>query len=207
LREVLDAAALVFYERGYESASIQDIAESLGMLKGSLYYYIESKEDLLFHILEDAHDQARENIARAKAVEGDALQRIRAFVTAHLVFNASNIIRMGIAFHDLRSLSEDRRRLIIEARDEYDEFLRKLIRDGQKEGIICPDIDPRLAGFATFGMTNWIYQWYQPGGKTAAKSIANEFADIIVAGLACDRATHVPGHRRRFAALPGEAER
>src|SRR5688572_17942312 len=93
LGEVLDAAALVFYERGYESASIQDIAESLGMLKGSLYYYIESKEDLLYQILKDVHVEVLENIEKANAVEGDAMQRIRAFVTSHLVFNANNIVK------------------------------------------------------------------------------------------------------------------
>src|SRR5438093_6121381 len=86
--EVLQAAARVFHEKGYESTSIQDIAEAVGILKGSLYYYIRSKEDLLYEILQAVHEDALANIRRVDELEGDALQKLRAFVTAHFTFNA-----------------------------------------------------------------------------------------------------------------------
>jgi AcrR family transcriptional regulator len=201
--EVLEAAARVFHEKGYESTSIQDIAEAVGILKGSLYYYIRSKEDLLYEIIKAVHEDALANVRFVDEMEGDPLQKMRAFVTTHLVFNAENLTKMGVFFHDFRSLSGERRATIVEARDIYDELVRRLIREGQQEDMICPDIDPKSVTFAIMGALNWIYQWYKPDGKLSANVIAEEFADFVVAGIACTPATHRPGHRSAVGALPG----
>ena len=69
-QEILEAAAGVFHEKGYKATSIQDIADAVGILKGSLYYYIRSKEDLLNEILQDVHQHAIANISRLDEVEG-----------------------------------------------------------------------------------------------------------------------------------------
>jgi AcrR family transcriptional regulator len=201
-QEVLEAAARVFHEKGYESTSIQDIAEAVGILKGSLYYYIRSKEDLLYEILQGVHEDALANIRRLDDVEGDALEKIRAFVTLHLTFNAENLTKMGVFFHDFRSLGPERRQLIVEARDLYDALLRDLIRQGQKEQIVCPELDPKLAALGVMGMLNWIYQWYIPRGDRSVEQIADEFSSLVVAGLACTPATHTPGHRSLLGVLP-----
>jgi len=201
--EVLEAAARVFHEKGYESTSIQDIAEAVGILKGSLYYYIRSKEDLLYEIIKAVHEDALANIRFVDEMEGDPLQKMRAFVTTHLVFNAENLTRMGVFFHDFRSLSGERRATIVEARDVYDELVRRLIREGQKENVICPDIDPKSVSFAIMGSLNWIYQWYKPEGRLSANTIAEEFADLVVAALACTPAAHQPGHRSAVGVLHG----
>jgi len=205
-QEILEAAARVFHEKGYESTSIQDIADSVGILKGSLYYYITSKEDLLFEIIQGVHEEALKNLDRTAAVEGDALQKIRAFVVIHFTYNALNLVKMAVFFQDFRSLNGERRQVIVEERDLYDNFLRDLIRQGQDEGIVCPDIEPKLAAITVLGMLNWIYHWYRPGGELSASEIANTYADFVVAGLACDRSTHRPGHRREFAPLPPGVE-
>jgi TetR/AcrR family transcriptional regulator, cholesterol catabolism regulator len=197
--EVLDAAARVFHEKGYESTTIQEIAEAVGILKGSLYYYVQSKEDLLYEILESVHAEALLNVERIESMEGDALQKTRAFVTSHILFNAENLMKMGVFLHDFRSLSPERRRTIVEERDSYDGFLRRLLHQGQEEGTVCPDLDPKLVSLAALGMMNWIYQWYQPSGSRAASDIAGEFADLLIAGVACDPASHRPGHRRELA--------
>jgi hypothetical protein len=109
---------------------------------------------------------------------------------------------MGVFFHDFRSLSGERRSSIVEARDVYDELVRRLIRDGQAQKIICPDIDPKAVTFAIMGSLNWIYQWYKPGGRLSASAVAEEFADLIVTGIACTPATHKPGHRSSVGAAP-----
>jgi AcrR family transcriptional regulator len=200
--EILEAAARVFHEKGYEATSIQDIADAVGILKGSLYYYIDSKEDLLYEILERAHEEALQNVEQVSEVEGGALARIRAFVELHLAFNARNLVRMGVFFHDFRSLGDERLAVILEARRSYERFLRELIRDGQAEQVVCPDVDPKLAAVAILGMTNWIYHWYSPDGERSAAEIARVFGDLAVAGLACSPAEHEPGHRSGLGALP-----
>ena len=203
-QEVLDAAARVFHERGYESSSIQDIAEDLGILKGSLYYYIRSKEDLLDEILWDVHEKALANIQRLDEMEGDTLQKIRAFVTLHIVFNLENLVTMGVFYHDFRSLGDERRARIVQARDIYDGMLRDLINVGQTEGLVCPDVDPKLGAMAILGMSNWVYHWYKPRGRLKPAEVADDFADLVLAGLACDKASHRKGHRSKLGALPAD---
>jgi AcrR family transcriptional regulator len=200
-QEILEAAARVFHEKGYESTSIQDIADAVGILKGSLYYYIRSKEDLLYEIIQGIHEGALANVERIDSMDGNALQKIRAFVVAHLTFMAQNPVKMGVFFHDFRSLGDERRREIIAARDIYDRRLRGLIEQGKKEGVICPDVDPKVAALAAMGSMNWLYQWYRPGGRQSVPQIAAGFADFIVAGLACTPTTHRPGHRSDAGAL------
>jgi TetR/AcrR family transcriptional regulator, cholesterol catabolism regulator len=205
-QEILEAAARVFHEKGYESTSIQDIADAVGILKGSLYYYITSKEDLLFEIIQGVHEEALKNLERTSDLEGDALEKIRAFVVVHMTHNATNLVKMAVFFQDFRSLRGERREIIVQERDLYDNFLRDLIRQGQKDGLVCVDIDPKLAAITVLGMMNWIYQWYRPDGEFSATEIADAYGDFVVAGLACNRATHRPGHRRQFAPLPAGLE-
>jgi AcrR family transcriptional regulator len=202
--EIVEIAARVFHEKGYESTSVQEVAEAVGILKGSLYYYIDSKEDLLFEIIRNVHESARKNIDRTRELGGDPLQQIRLFVTRHLTFNAEHLVGMGVFFRDFRSLSGGHRETILAYRDEYDRFLRSLISDARAAGVVCPDIDPKFAALALLGMTNWIYQWYKPDGPKGVSELAQTFADIAVAGIACDPKSHTPGHRGQLAALPLE---
>jgi AcrR family transcriptional regulator len=201
-QEILEAAAGVFHEKGYKATSIQDIADAVGILKGSLYYYITSKEDLLFEILQDVHQQGLQNLERIDKVAGTPLQKIRAFVTVHVTHNAENLVKMAVFFHDFRSLSPERREIIVAERDLYDKHLRALISAAQKDGSVCPDLDPKLSSIEILGMMNWIYHWYRPGGGLSVSALAESMADFVVAGLACDPSTHKPGHRAKLAPLP-----
>lgn len=195
--EILDVAARVFHDKGYDATTIQDIADEVGILKGSIYYYISSKEDLLFELLEYVHQAALKAVLEAVERDGDPLQKIHAFVETLSAFNAENRVRMGILLHDFRSLSEPRRREIVRARDRYDRMLRKLIAEGQEQGIICPDIDAKLAALAVMGMINTIYQWYRPQGGQKAQAIGAFYADFVVRALACDPESHAAGHPGR----------
>jgi TetR/AcrR family transcriptional regulator, cholesterol catabolism regulator len=201
-QEIVDAAARVFHEKGYESTSIQDIADEVGILKGSLYYYIESKEDLLYEILRSVHDEALQAIETAVEQETEPLDKIRAFITALVTYHTENLVRIGVFFHDFRSLRPERRVAIVRERDRYDRLLRTIIRQGQEDGTICVDVDPKFTALAILGMVNWMYQWYRPGGGRTARTIAQNYADIVTSGLECSPATHVPGHRHRAGAVP-----
>jgi AcrR family transcriptional regulator len=200
--EVVDAAARAFHEKGYEATSIQDIADGVGLLKGSVYYYISSKEDVLFELLQEAHHSAFQSVLEAIDFDGDPLQRLRAFVTALARYNADNAVRMGILLHDYRSLSEPRKRLILDQRDRYHEVLRALIEDGQDQGVVCAEIDPKLATLAVMGMINTIYQWYRPAGELGAEQISAAYADLATRALACSPQMHVAGHLDGLATLP-----
>ena len=195
-QEVLNVAAQVFHEKGYNSSSIQDIADGVGILKGSLYYWINSKEDLLYEILHGVHEEALAAVEEAVAAETETLAKLRAFIVALFSFHAKNLVRIGVFFSDFRSLSPERQEAIISERDRYDRLLRSLIEDGKAEGVVCPDLDPKVTALAILGMVNWIYQWYHPGGGRSGRAIAEDYGDFAVAAVACTPETHVEGHRR-----------
>src|SRR4051812_10581633 len=157
-REVLDAAARVFYERGYSDASVQDIADELGILKGSLYHYIDSKEDLLFRLLVDTHDEVQAILDEVVAIEGLApLERLRLYITKSVEFTTRNLARMAIYYHDFDQLSETRHKELTKKRHAHEQFVQGLIVEAQKAGDVAADVDPILTTNYLFGSMIWVY--------------------------------------------------
>lgn len=183
--EIIDTAAEIFRTKGYAATSIQDIADAVGMLKGSLYYYIDSKEDLLAAVIGEAHRRGMEWVELLEDTDGDALARLRAFVKAHIANVTANLVSTSVFFHEFRSLSGARRADIITKRDRYDTFLRELLEQGKREGAVCEDVDAKLTSMAILGMVNWVYHWYRPQGPSTPEEIGSAFADLVVGGLRC----------------------
>jgi TetR/AcrR family transcriptional regulator, cholesterol catabolism regulator len=181
--EVLAAATRVFHEKGYAATSIQDVADALGMLKGSLYYYIDSKEDLLFAIIEEVHRGTMERLEQWLQIDADTLTKLRAFLRWQVLTYCRDVEKVGVFLHDFRSLSEEHQQQILAERDRYDRSLRELIRTGQKEGVVAHDVDPKLAAMAIFGMMNWISTWWRPDGPNTPEELADQFTDLALAGI------------------------
>jgi AcrR family transcriptional regulator len=179
-QEIIDTAAEIFKRKGYEATSIQDVADAVDILKGSLYYYIKSKDDLLYEVIQEVHTRGLENLEVSQQVGEDALERLHAFVYRHIVFNANDLSKMTVFFHDFRSLSPDRRAEIVEERDRYDTYLRSLIEEGQNEGVFRKELDPKVAAFSILGAMNWLYQWYRPDGPKSIEEIAEDMASMAV---------------------------
>lgn len=179
-QEIIDTAAEIFKAKGYEGTSIQDVADAVDILKGSLYYYINSKDDLLYEVIQEVHARGLENLESSQQVGSNALERLHAFVKRHVTFNAANLTKMTVFFHDFRSLSADRRAEIVEERDEYDRYLRSLIAEGKKEGVFRKDVDPKLAAFSILGSINWLYHWYRDDGPNTIEEIAEGMATMAV---------------------------
>lgn len=194
-QELIDVAARIFHEKGYDATSIQDVAEALGILKGSIYYYINSKEDLLFEVVQEVHETALANMERLRKLDVEPLVKLRMFVEEHVKHIIDNLVKAAVFFHDYGSLNPERRQYIVRERDQYDRFLRKLIRDGQAKKVICPDVDPKLASFGVLGMMNWTYQWYHAGEQLSSNDVATGLADMVLASLECNPKTHRAGHR------------
>lgn len=187
LREIYDTAARIFHEKGYDGTSIQDVADAVGILKGSLYYYIDTKQDLLFGIIDEVHRDSLRSLEEWSAVDGDAETRLRAFIEGHVLANTRNITKIGVFFHDFRALDAERRARIVAERDHYDSYLRELIREGQRDGSFDPEVDAKLVGMGILGMMNWTYHWWRDDGPNTAAEVATEFADLIISGLASGR--------------------
>jgi TetR/AcrR family transcriptional regulator, cholesterol catabolism regulator len=181
--ELISTALDMFAERGYEHTSIEDIADRLGILKGSLYHYITSKEDLLVNIMSDGMARLQPVIDDIHALEEPPEAKLRIFLERYTVHAIEQRWMNRIFASDFRSLDRKNQRDIVAQRDEYDRFLTALIEDAQADGSVRPDIDARVTASAVFGMINSTYQWYKPSGPKTAAQLAELFRSILLDGL------------------------
>jgi AcrR family transcriptional regulator len=197
-REVLDGAALAFYSKGYDAASTQDIADAVGMLKGSLYYYVASKEEFLFEIISETHEGAIQAIAPAMNLKADTLDKLTAMIIRQVEYFASNQVYSTVFFREFRALSAEYRSAIDAKGDVYREIISSLLHVGRTDGTIRSDIQPRVMSIAIVEMLNSIYRWFDPEGRVGATTLAHELAMIIVVGVASAEAIESRGGLEAF---------
>ena len=183
---ILAAAAEIFHRKGFHATSIQDIASEVGMLKGSLYYYISSKDALLLQIITDVHEEAFSYLQDVLDSHGPAIQRIRRFIVSHTEYCASHQTGMGVYLHEYKALHGPARTKVMEMRDRYEVVVKEMIVSGQAEGSIRGDLDPRMAVKSMLGMTNWLYHWYNPKGPLSPTGIGESMADFALRGITSD---------------------
>lgn len=180
---ILQAGAKIFSEKGYYHANMSDIAKEVGLLKGSLYHYIKSKEELLYHIVISAvtlYIKALEEIMNTKGRADAILEKA---LIAHMAPMDVNLNMVKVFMHDVYTLS-DRYSGEVEAEiARYEDLWIKVIKRGIKEKIFRKNIDPKLTLYSIFGSANWTIRWYSPGGKYSATDIAKSYATNILEGL------------------------
>jgi TetR/AcrR family transcriptional regulator len=179
--EILQSAAAAFRRRGYHGASMGEIAKALRMTKGSLYYYFENKEEILFFCHDYSLGVLLEVLARVEASGGAPSERLRALVES-FVHHILDDLRGTAMTLDFQALSPPRLRRVIAKRDRFDRGLRRLLQEGMDAGELAPG-DPKLLSFAILGAVNWIPRWFDPSGSAGSEQIGRVFADYLVAGL------------------------
>ncbi len=159
-REIVDVAIEVFRQRGFDSASLDDVAGSLGTGRASLYHYVPNKAHLLYLIFDRAISTTLQTMAELAAIE-DPEQRLRALMRQQVLTIAANPALFMVFFGD-RAALEDRYEAEIKAKERR--LLRYLIEavSAAGEAGVIPPCDARLAAQALLGMTSWFHQWYDP---------------------------------------------
>ncbi|MDN5915039.1 MAG: TetR/AcrR family transcriptional regulator [Pseudonocardia sp.] len=181
-QELLDISARIFARKGYRSTTLQDIADEFGVLKGSLYHYIRSKDDLLYEVVKSVLDTGLRNLRdHADSPDSDVIDRIRSVTRGHVLYLIENLVATTVLLHEFDQLSEQHQRdLPIR---EYQTVLEDLITGAKDDSRLRADVDPQLTALAVLGATNWVYRWYRPGGSRSPEQIADYFADLLVGGL------------------------
>lgn len=180
---IRNAAVEEFCRRGYEGASLQNIADALRMNKATLYHYVESKEHLLASILDYAHDQIMAIMNEVTRSKKEPMERIRAFLELHLTWYLTNLALARVAFHEWTSLTGDLLESQRNRRRNYDAYVRDLIRAGQAKGAINNNWDVTLAGNYIAGAINAVPTWYRKRGRKNAATVAAIYADMAIAML------------------------
>jgi len=182
--EVIAAAVDLFWEKGYAATSVQDVADALGMLKGSLYYYIKSKEDLLKKIFEDSHTEVRSITESVLALEQPSIDRLRIFVERYAEWYLLNLRRAGLYTREWRHASPDLRKLMVAQRQYYDQTVSSLIDGAKEEGAADKQLDTRLATFFIMSAVSSLPDWYRFTNVADAQNVAAGYAQLALRVLA-----------------------
>jgi AcrR family transcriptional regulator len=181
LAKVLEHATRIFWEKGYEGASMRDLSRATGMSLAGLYYYFASKEELLYliqkHTFTTIMEQLRERLAEAEGPE----ERVRIFIRNHVEYFLANQEAMKVLTHEDETLKNGRGTQIRAIKRQYYGICLDLMEDlRQATGL---QFSGRLAVLSLFGMINWIYTWHNPRVDGDAGALAQQMGDIFLRGV------------------------
>lgn len=181
-QSIVDAAAALYARRGFNGASVADLAEECGTSKSLIYHYYQSKEDILFDVM-ISHVRALDAAARAVAVApGAPAQKLRALAHAFMQLYVGAADRHKVLLNELDNLDDGRRGEIVKTQRGLIAIVQGLLTE------IAPVLNARpgesfAAAMLFFGMINWTHTWFDPGGPVSADAIADMAVDVALKGL------------------------
>ena len=177
---ILASAVAAFRKHGYHGTSMREIADALERTKGSLYYYFDTKADILYAAHDRALDRMLLALQRVESSGAPPGEQLRELVVEHVRAIVDGFHGTALAL-ELDALPPAARRRVIAKRDRFEQGLRRIL--GR-----CADADTdaaavHLTGFALLGAINWLARWYRPEGALQVDAIGRFFADLVLAGM------------------------
>jgi AcrR family transcriptional regulator len=174
------AAARVFRQKGYHAATLEDVANEVGMLKGSLYNYIASKEDLLFSVV---GPPAEHLLAQARELAGataPAPEKIARLARIHVAVLAEDFVYAAVYVHEVAGLGRYPEWAAMD--HEYVELVRSIMTRGVAEGSLRSDLDLRTTPHVLIGSLNWLTRWWDPAGPVTPEEMADRISSLFLSG-------------------------
>jgi TetR/AcrR family transcriptional regulator, cholesterol catabolism regulator len=181
LTKILTCATDVFYDKGYEGASMRDLSRTSGMSLAGLYYYFNSKERLLYQIQKHTFTTIVEQLRERLEHEDDSEQRVRLFILNHLEYSLAHPKAMKVLSHEDDVLKDGAGAEIAAIKREYYRICLNLLEHFKRAKRL--EFNSRVAVLSLFGMMNWIYTWYNPRVDADAHELARQMGDIFMKGI------------------------
>jgi AcrR family transcriptional regulator len=188
---VVDVAVRVFLARGYDGASMGDIAREAQLGKSSIYHHVAGKEELLRRALARALDALFAALDEPECREGPARGRLTAVIRRTIECMTDQPAEVALLLR-VRGNTETER-WALDRRRELDRIVTGLVREAVDDADVRADLDPALVTRLVFGMTNSVVEWYRPGGQLGAKEIVDAVLAIVFDGVE----THATAATRR----------
>lgn len=177
---ILRTASAIFADKGYHQASVRDISRATGISLSGLYYYFDSKEELLYLIQHHCFETVLDNVERLLDGVDDPAHRLRLFVENHLRYFVGNMKEMKVLSHEADSLGGEYRRRVNAVKRRYTEICTDILASLLPEDS---PIDLRVATFSLFGMLNWIYNWYHVDRDVPVTELADDMSRLFLRGF------------------------
>ncbi len=182
-QEILRTAARLFQEQGYDATSMSDVAGALKLSKGGLYHHFQSKDEILFHLMDHAMNITQEQVIDRVREIADPEERLRMVIRLHIgVVLRERDREITVMLHENHPLPPPLRRRINARKKDYVHFVEGIIAEVQAQRRSEVTVSPRAAVFALMGMINWIYQWYRPEGVLHEEELVRQYTEIFLAG-------------------------
>jgi AcrR family transcriptional regulator len=181
LESLLAVAVTVFNERGYDGTSMEDLSRRLGISKSSIYYHVDSKEDLLGLALDRALDGLFAVADAVKTGDRPAIERLEQLVRGSVHVLAERLPCVTLLLRARGNTATERRALA--RRREFDEIVADLVKQAERDGDIRPDVDPGITARLLFGMVNSLVEWYRPGRASVDDALADAVCAVAFDGL------------------------
>ena len=179
---IVDAAAPLFAERGYHATGTAELCEAAGLGKGSLYYYVESKENLLYLIHERVMGKVLEFATRMAQLDAPASDRLSQLGREQIGIIAAYPAHVWVFLHEHKSLTGWRAEEFSTSRRTYEDAIQKILDDGVAAGEFAIP-DTRLATLGWLGMYNYTYLWFRPGRLLTSDRLADSFYELFLRGI------------------------
>lgn len=183
-KEILKVAAKVFRTKGYHATRIQDIADALNMQKGSLYYYISTKEDLLGGLVEDILEQSVDLLSTIHNTDNKPADKIRLCIESHLQLFHGNLDAFGVFItEDMQLINKNSEKDVFKLMKEYEDGWIAIFQEGVQRGDFKKDNDYKIIAKGILGMLNWSYRWYHEKHKLSIQEVSVIFSNLILHGV------------------------
>jgi TetR/AcrR family transcriptional regulator, cholesterol catabolism regulator len=176
------SAARVFYLKGYEGASMRDISRASGVSLAGLYYYIESKQKLLYLIQIYTFKTVLARLEERLAGVSNPVESLRILVHNHLDYFLRHPVEMKVLSHEDEALEGGYRREVLQIKRRYYAIALEIFEQMRERGL-GRRVNPRVAVLSLFGMMNWVYTWHRPNIDPRADALAETVAGMFLHGV------------------------
>lgn len=181
--DVIEAAGRLFANQGYHATSMRDLGSELGILGGSVYAHVSSKEELLVEVVQRAGRLFGESAEQAMTSSEHPEEQLRALIRGHIGVVLDHRDEAQTFLNEATALGENNRQAIVKERDTYEALFRSVITDGITEGTFRSDLDANLAATFVLSILNAIERWYQPDGRVDPASLSDDLHRFAISGI------------------------
>jgi AcrR family transcriptional regulator len=181
--DVIAAAGRLFAAQGYHGTSMRDLGRELGLRGSSLYSHIDSKEDLLVAVVERGAEHFEASAQAALGSHDTPLERLRALISGHIDVVLDHTDAAKTFLDEAESLDEDRRSLIVGARDRYELLFRDVLAAGSRDGTFASDLEPKTASIFILSILNAVERWFDERGTLDRHALKREISSFVEKSL------------------------
>ena len=182
-QEIIAAAAKVFKDKGYHAATTRDIAAAVGIQQATLYYYISSKEELLYLVVREPIVRLFSQVEEIVKATIPTRAKIARALHAHLAAFDANYPHMFVYVQELPHLIDTLQDKIRESPSRYQHLWEDLLQQGVASGELRADLDIIATVFMIMGMCNWLHRWYRKGGRLDTDTLARQYTSALLDGI------------------------